>query len=248
MNGTLETHHPAELALFHKNPRIGDVDAIAASLRANGQYKPVVVNRGTHTGRKMEVLAGNHTVKAFRQLAEDYPSDDRWQTVDAWVIDVDDDRAGRIVAADNRTSDLGGFDDDTLLSLLSDLSDLEGTGYVQDDLDDLSAALEELDREEALADAGPASGGDDADDDLDDGMIRSHPLDDTAEGYASRPTRMVIFQYPLDRYVWVQQKLEAYAEDQGLFSNADALVRMLEQQSGETAPAEPEDDEPEDDK
>lgn len=141
MNGTLETHHPADLALFHKNPRVGDVDAIAGSLRANGQYKPVVVNRGTHTGRPMEVLAGNHTVKAFRQLAEEYPSDDRWQSVDCWVVDVDDDRAGRIVAADNRTSELGGFDDRLLAELLSEFDDLEGTGYDPQDLDDLANML-----------------------------------------------------------------------------------------------------------
>lgn len=142
MNGTLETHHPADLALFHKNPRVGDVDSIAASLRANGQYKPVVVNRGTHTGRPMEVLAGNHTVKAFRQLAEEYPSDDRWQSVDCWVVDVDDDRAGRIVAADNRTADIGSFDDQVLVDLLESLPSLEGTGYSDDDLAMLTDLLD----------------------------------------------------------------------------------------------------------
>ena len=142
MNGTLETHHPAELALFHMNPRLGDVDAIAASLRAHGQYKPVVVNRGTHTGRPLEVLAGNHTVKAFRQLAEDYPSDDRWQSVDCWIVDVDDDRAARIVAVDNRTADIGAFDDQLLVDLLESLPDLEGTGYSDDDLDMLNELLD----------------------------------------------------------------------------------------------------------
>lgn len=140
MAGTLETHRPADLATFHKNPRVGDTDAIAASLRANGQYKPIVVNRGTHTGRPLEVIAGNHTLKAVRTLAEEYPSDDRWQSIDCWVIDVDDDRSSRIVAADNRTSELGGFDTDALVELLDDLPDLEGTGYSDDDLSDLMAA------------------------------------------------------------------------------------------------------------
>ena len=142
MNGTLETHHPADLALYSQNPRMGDVDAIAASLRAHGQYKPVVLNRGTHTGRPMEVLAGNHTVKAFRTLAEKYPSDDRWQEVHCWVVDVDEDRAARIVAVDNRTSDLGSFDDQVLSDLLSSLPDLEGTGYSDDDLEMLNDILD----------------------------------------------------------------------------------------------------------
>lgn len=37
--GTLEQHHPADLALYYKNPRIGDVEAIASSLRVNRQYR-----------------------------------------------------------------------------------------------------------------------------------------------------------------------------------------------------------------
>ncbi|SLG40058.1 ParB-like nuclease domain [Mycobacteroides abscessus subsp. abscessus] len=135
-----ETMHPSDLALYHKNPRQGNVAAIAASLRSNGQMKPIVVNRGTHTGRPNEVLAGNHTVKAIRNLAEEYPDDDRWQKVLVHVVDVDDDRAARFVAADNRTSELGAFDDRLLLELLADLPDLDGTGYDPGDIE----ALEDL--------------------------------------------------------------------------------------------------------
>src|SRR5699024_1772348 len=210
LHGTLETHHPADLALYSRNPRVGDVDAIAASLRANGQYKPVVVNRGTHTSRPMEVLAGNHTVKAFRTLAEEYPSDERWQSVDAWVIDVDDDRAARIVAADNRTSELGGFDDDTLLSLLSDLSDLEGTGYGQDDLDDLSAALEELDNEEALDHEEALEGEGDP---LPEGLAPSHDHESNAAEYDERATRMIVLLLPINQYVWAHDKLATFIEE-----------------------------------
>ena len=139
MSGTPEALHPRELSLYHQNPRVGNVEAIAASLRAHGQYRPIVVNRGTHTGRKMEVLAGNHTLKAIRDLAESYPSDDRWQKVECWVIDVDDDRATRIVLADNRTTELGTSDDDILAQLLDGIADsaagLDGTGYDDDDLE-----------------------------------------------------------------------------------------------------------------
>ena len=131
---------PSELRTHHKNPRQGVVPAIMASLRAHGQYRPLVVNRGTHTGRVNEVLAGNHTLKAIRTLAEEYPSDDRWQNVQCWMLDVDDDEGDRIVAVDNRTSELGSFDDRLLLELLSGLPDLTGTGYDESDL----AALEAL--------------------------------------------------------------------------------------------------------
>ena len=132
-----------ELRTFHKNPRKGDVEAIAGSLRVNQQYRPIVVNRGTHTGRPNEVLAGNHTLMAARSLAEE---DKAWNEIDAWVIDVDDDQASRIVLADNRTADLGSYNDHALLGLLEQLDgDLEGTGFDDHDVQSLEADLESID-------------------------------------------------------------------------------------------------------
>lgn len=140
--GEPERHHVSDLNTYHRNPRTGDVEAIMASMKANGVYKPIVVNRGTHTGRPMEVLAGNHSLKALRNLAEQHPDQEQWQKVDTWVVDVDEDRAARIVLADNRTSDLASYDDEELASLLGTLDgDLEGTGFDPDDLADLSDIL-----------------------------------------------------------------------------------------------------------
>lgn len=110
-----------ELRPFHKNPRAGDVGAIARSLSVNGQYRPIVVNVGTLTGRPLEVLAGNHTLAGARSLG--------WVTIHATTVDVDDLAAARIVAADNRTADLGSYDDEILSELLRGLPDLDGTGY-----------------------------------------------------------------------------------------------------------------------
>jgi hypothetical protein len=124
----------SDVHLYHKNPRKGDPSVIASSLRVNGQYKPVVLNVGTHTGRPNEILAGNHTVIAMRDLAQESPDDERWHSVLVHSIDVDDDQAARIVAADNRTADLGKYDDEILVDLLAGLPDLEGTGYSDDDL------------------------------------------------------------------------------------------------------------------
>lgn len=49
----------AELKAHPRNSRRGDVALIAASLVANGQYRPIIV--GARTGH---VLAGNHTFAA----------------------------------------------------------------------------------------------------------------------------------------------------------------------------------------
>lgn len=118
------------LSTFVGNPRRGNVELIARSLETNGQYRPIVVNAGTLTGRPLEVLAGNHTLLAARSLG--------WESVDCSVIDVDEQRARAIVAADNRLSDLGEYDAQELHALLASLDDLDGTGYLAEDL----AALE----------------------------------------------------------------------------------------------------------
>ena len=139
--GTTTHIKPSDLNVFHKNARIGDVDSIAGSLKANGQFKPVVANIGTHTGRPNEVLAGNHTLKAFRTLAEQDPFDDRWSEIAVHWVDVDEDMATRIVLVDNRAFDAGEFDADTLVSLLNEVG-TTGTGYTDADLDDLEIALD----------------------------------------------------------------------------------------------------------
>lgn len=146
--GKPENLNIADLNNFHANPRLGDVEAIAASLQANGQYKPIVVNRGTYTNRPMEVLAGNHTLKAMRLLTEREPDNPRFTEVACWVVDVDDDRANRIVLADNRTADLGEYDNHVLLGLLESIDDdLDGTGYEYDDLNSLAESLSNIDKE-----------------------------------------------------------------------------------------------------
>lgn len=109
------------------NARQGDVGAIAESLRVNGQYRPIVVNRPTG-----EILVGNHTWKAATLLG--------WSEISATFVDVDPDEARRIVLVDNRTTDIATYDSDALGALLRSVStDLSGTGFDGDDLDDLLA-------------------------------------------------------------------------------------------------------------
>jgi hypothetical protein len=142
------------LRLYGRNPRKGNVAAVAASLKAHGQYRPVVANIGTHTGRRFEVLAGNHTVKAFRELATRHPDDERWNAIKVHWVDVDEDQAARIVLSDNRTAELGRYDNAALAEMLHDVShDLEGLGYTAEDLDALVPFTETEIDPEALADA-----------------------------------------------------------------------------------------------
>lgn len=118
-----------QLVPYGSNPRRGNVEVIAESLRVNGQYRPVVARTGTN-----EVLAGNHTLAAARHLG--------WDQIAATFVDCDDEQAKRIVLVDNRANDLAEYDNEALAQLLAELPSLDGTGFDQDAVDELVAMLE----------------------------------------------------------------------------------------------------------
>lgn len=118
------------VTLHPRNARRGDVRAIQESLRANGLFAPIVVQRSTG-----HVLSGNHTLRAARNL--------EWDTIDVVYVDVDDARAVKILLAANRTADLGEYDEQALVALLTEAAEndagsegalLYGTGYTDADL------------------------------------------------------------------------------------------------------------------
>jgi site-specific DNA-methyltransferase (adenine-specific) len=124
-----------QLKPYRRNPRQGDVETIAESLKRHGQYRPIVVNRRTD-----EVLAGNHTLQAAKRLG--------WTEIAATYVDVDEDQAARIVLVDNRANDVAGYDQRELLGILQELDDLDGTGYDMGAIGDLLAELgEEIERD-----------------------------------------------------------------------------------------------------
>jgi site-specific DNA-methyltransferase (adenine-specific) len=129
--------------LHPRNPRQGDVAAIAASLARFGLQKPVVVQRSTGY-----VVAGNHVLRAALSLG--------WTEIAANVEDLDDAEAIAFMLADNRTADLGGYDDTMLAAILAEqqeVDNLAATGY---DADDVAALLAEAGNiEERDLDAAP---------------------------------------------------------------------------------------------
>lgn len=136
-----------ELVPYHRNAHHGNVHRIRGSLREHSQFKPIVVNLGNHTGRPNEVLCGSHTLLAARE--------EGWPELAAVVVDVGDEQAAKINLVDNprpnHPEDLD-YDDRLLLELLTDLPDLDGTGYDTGDLDVLTSLLDP-----------PAHGGNDQD-------------------------------------------------------------------------------------
>jgi ParB-like chromosome segregation protein Spo0J len=89
-----------------RNVNRGDLVAIGGSIAENGFYGAVVAQKSTG-----HILAGNHRYDAAKAagIAE----------VPVTWVDVDDDRALRILLADNRTTRLGHDDQEALAALLA---------------------------------------------------------------------------------------------------------------------------------
>lgn len=125
---------PQTLIRCHpRNARQGDIGAVYTSITENGWWGYIIAQKSTGY-----ILVGNHRFQAgcAAQMTE-FPV--------VWV-DVSDEEALRILLADNRTSDLGSYDNGKLAEMLSELhlqteKGLTGTAYDADFLDDLIGDL-----------------------------------------------------------------------------------------------------------
>jgi site-specific DNA-methyltransferase (adenine-specific) len=121
------------LKLLPGNPRRGDVAAVARSLDTFGQRKPIVALRdGT-------VIAGNHTLQAAQSLG--------WEKIAVVWVDDDDATAKAFALADNRTAELGDYDNQALADLIAAVAEadadlLAASGWTSSDLTELLATLE----------------------------------------------------------------------------------------------------------
>jgi DNA modification methylase len=91
------------------NPRVGDVDAVAKSLDRFGQRKPIVVRQDDGT-----IIAGNHTWQAAKQLG--------WTEIAVAYVGDDDVTASAYALADNRTAELGSYDEQALKDLIDQVA------------------------------------------------------------------------------------------------------------------------------
>lgn len=181
-----------ELQPHPENARRGNVDAIANSLQAHGQFTPIVVQASTGY-----VIKGNHTFRAALQLG--------FPTISAITLDVDDDQAKRIMLADNRTSDLGSYDETSLTDLLASLEgDLTGTGYDDGDLD---ARLAEL----AIKDT--------------QGSSAAEELD----GWAAKDSRTILLQYTVAEHTRLCDILDALQTTWAVGTYSEVVRRLIDE-------------------
>lgn len=130
----------SNLSTLPGNPRKGDVQAVARSLKRFGQHRPLVAKLVDPTKPDEKygvVIAGNHTFLAARELG--------WDEIAVVWVDDDSETAMARALADNRTHDLGSYDDNLLHDALERLKDnedlLTATGYGFPDLMALAATV-----------------------------------------------------------------------------------------------------------
>lgn len=126
-----------ELVTLPNNPKKGDVAAVAKSYKIFGQRKSIVARKdenGVGT-----ILAGNTQYKACRDVLD-------WTHIAVVFVDDDDQKAIAYALTDNRTADLGEYDNELLLDAIARVEDMDirdATGYDQDDIQALLEAVEQ---------------------------------------------------------------------------------------------------------
>lgn len=148
-----------------RNPKGHDLGAIHQSIARFGFTAPLLIDE--RTGR---LVAGHGRLAILHQMMKDGDSPPARIVEKAgdWMVPIvrgvgfdSDDDAEAYLIADNRLTELGGWDDAVLLEALQDLAKndaLDGSGYDGDDIDALIAQLETELWTTGRASAGSGSG------------------------------------------------------------------------------------------
>lgn len=205
------------------NPRLGDVDMIAESIAENGFYGSLKVQASSRL-----IIGGNHSWKAAKQEGLTH--------VPVTFIDCDDPTALRILAVDNRANDLAGYSDEALARLLDRMANqdgsLAGTGYVQEDFDELIERLGDgvLGGANGGDLAGALGGGDGggAGETLAPRLDLTKNPKEKLDGYNNGTVRQIMLVMNATQYDQVLTKLKQIATAHDLDTNLDVVLYLLD--------------------
>lgn len=142
----------SELSADPRNPKSHDLETIQASVGRFGFLEPII--RDERTGYIVSGHGRLQALKAMQSEGQTPPEgvqlspDGTWlaPTVVGWASRSDNEAAAALIAL-NRTTELGGWVDESLLELLDDLSKIEdgldGVGFEEFHLDDLRHMFDE---------------------------------------------------------------------------------------------------------
>ena len=191
-----------ELRSLEGNPRQGDLDSVTASIDQFGFRYPIVVRGG-------EVIAGNTRLRAAVALGYgEVP------VVDA--DDLSDAEAAAFVLADNRTSDLGQYDDQLLADMLLRVDDASAIpGFDADYLADIEESI-------LLSGLAAAGGGGD----LVEGPSGISAGEATA-AYEQSDVRSVVLSWPREEHAEVVDRLALVRVAYGFETNSAAVAYLV---------------------
>lgn len=152
-----------------RNPKAHDLEAIDKSVGRFGYVEPIVLDERTGT-----IISGHGRTQTLADMHARSENPPEGVTVDDkgdWLVPVvrgwgsrTDAEANAALIALNRSNELGGWDDEALLDLLSELDDLDdglqGVGFDGSDLDELRervAAAAQMDFLSDMAEGAPAT-------------------------------------------------------------------------------------------
>ena len=124
------------LRLLPGNPRRGNIEAVRRSLETFGQRKPIVARRSDRV-----VIAGNHTLQAAQALG--------WSEIAVVWVDDDDTTSKAFALADNRTAELGDYDEAALAELIGQVGSVDpellvASGWDASAVQDLANRVEQI--------------------------------------------------------------------------------------------------------
>lgn len=198
------------------NPNQGDFGAIYALIKENGFYGELIVQveewhevDGSREPWKGVILAGNHRYGSGVELG--------YKKLPVAWIDVPPTRQMKILLGDNRASDLRDYDQQGVATILKNIYEeegsLEGTGYDEDDLDQMVADLE-FDE-----DVGALQGTEER---------QWSPEERYEKQYMSTDLRQIILVMHQEEYRWALGILKVmHDEEENIETNTHAILLLL---------------------
>ena len=176
-----------------------NIRVIKESLERFGQQKPIVINE---EGR---VIAGNGTLQAAKEIG--------WEEIQVVCTKLDSEAAKAFAIVDNRSNELSDWDEEALLNDLVNLMDsgidIESIGFSNDEIEELSAALDKLGPMEVEVSENQ------------NGFLKSK------EEYEAQAIRQMVMHFPQEQYPALIEAMEKEMESRGVPNYSLVLVGLL---------------------
>ena len=195
-NGEIRYMNPKDLIPWERNPRKHNMPQLRASIERFGFRNVIIVNERTNT-----IEAGHGRAQAAVELGI--------TSVPVLFVDDDDSTAAAYAIADNRQTEIGGWDELALLPLLQELK-LEG--------DDAMVGLgySDLDIADLLRRVSPSES-------TSSGLTNAEKLDIYNEG----TIRQIILYYSPDQYEDLRVRMRVIMAELSIQTNSDVLTALV---------------------